>query len=611
MKEDAVFFCPANLQFKYNDEVKVKKPPVLQKLRLDDVLDYLLMPENERQIVAMRDRLDEAGADFSKMVMTPGLSTPSDTFEKAVTTTLYSYAVPHYAVCNSLPKAITTALAEAADDEGMLTAAKAEELFGPKGKAFVEDMLRDFDRMGVETLPTTRPKAKFDWLTVKTERLIARSAARMGRREKMPVLDDITNMLGSQNALKGFRCSAVQHLFPTTRWLFEALADNGLDRRKTEVLGKVYSTDMDTLNTMRQSGWLMSSHSDVSFHEDNDPLSGAKKNLERLFHNIDPQNCEERFLIIDEGGKTLKCLHEHFSEYAHLCVALEHTDRGIQLLEDIELKCPVINVARCEAKKLYESPMIGESIVSSIEKTLAELKFEEADMPKEACVLGYGAVGKNVAASLRRRGFDVFVFDPDSEKREQAQADGMNVGHRDEMLAHGHLLIGASGRGAFSLDEIDKLPKGAILANAASGRHELGLEVLELEHDKKSDPHGEISPTGLRSTLVRGKRVVVGEARAQDQNFHRVLRGEKGEERIALRNGFVVNMSEDIPAEFIQLTRGLILAAALQATQTPNEKVGLIDLDPQTQTFITKRVKKALTKDGLDLEKPDFRNAKH
>lgn len=46
---------------------------------------------------------------------------------------------------------------------------------------------------------------------------------------------------------------------------------------------------------------------------------------------------------------------------------------GVQVLEDIELRCPVVNVAESWLKKLYESPMIGESIVHGVDDALAAM----------------------------------------------------------------------------------------------------------------------------------------------------------------------------------------------------------------------------------------------
>ena len=50
-----------------------------------------------------------------------------------------------------------------------------------------------------------------------------------------PLLAEITKQLGSPQALKGFTMVSVQHLFPSTRGLYDALKQNGLPTTTTSV----------------------------------------------------------------------------------------------------------------------------------------------------------------------------------------------------------------------------------------------------------------------------------------------------------------------------------------------------------------------------------------
>jgi hypothetical protein len=84
-----------------------------------------------------------------------------------------------------------------------------------------------------------------------------------------------------------------------------------------------------------------------------------------------------------------------------------------------------------------------------------------------------------------------------------------------------------------------------------------------------------------------------------------VFRNDAGQERLILRGGYVVNMVEDIPAEFIQLTRGLLLAACLQAVKTRGK--GPVDVDKAAQDFVVARTRKHLKEQKLSLDAPDFR----
>ena len=69
---------------------------------------------------------------------------------------------------------------------------------------------------------------------------------------------------------------------------------------------------------------------------------------------------------------------------------------------------------------MFESPAIGESVVFHTELELKELGVQPTK--KEACIVGYGAVGKATADALRRRGFQVWVHDTDPAALARAQS---------------------------------------------------------------------------------------------------------------------------------------------------------------------------------------------
>ncbi|MBI3179714.1 MAG: hypothetical protein HYZ27_08630, partial [Deltaproteobacteria bacterium] len=185
-----------------------------------------------------------------------------------------------------------------------------------------------------------------------------------------------------------------------------------------------------------------------------------------------------------------------------------------------------------------------------------------------------------------------------------------------------------------SPEEYDKLPSGAILVNAASGNHELGAdrisELVQAEKDKQAaewEPKGpfDIRPLpdlttvetypfedgqdrteddGTRVSQLGGRRVVLGSGLEDSDMWHQIVRTPGGNEVMLLRSGYVVNLADDIPPEFIQLTRGLIYAACAQATKTTQP--GLVDLDAHSQDFLVKRTTRHLAERGLSLTAPDF-----
>jgi len=595
-------------------------------LRLDDILDYLSSDEGQKQVKDVQKGLEAQGVKLTGPKGVTGGGPVEDVFEDLLQHHLKNSFLRQSEVIAALPNAVTWALAHAADGHGMVSADAVKEFLGPRASALFTQLEQKLDG-GERQIPTQRQKVKYRWLPNDTIDLVARSAVRGDLRARMPVIDEVTTHFGGADKLKGVKFIAVQHLFPTTNELLTSLAENGLDPTKATVSGKNYSTNQDVLYRLRSDGWdiptlsmtkLLLTNPDGSTREVS-PLGGY---MQKMFADVaklketDPAAFAKlkapQFVILDEGGKLLKILHEHFKDFAHLVVAVEQTDRGIQIIEDMkahgqELLCPVVNVARSAAKKNNESPMIGESVVHSTFTALEQMGGKQLQItPKEAVVVGYGAVGKATADALKRRGFKVFVYDTDPTKMAQAKKEGCTIGERTAMLKHGHLLFSCTGRTTMTPDEFDALlPKHAVLVNAASGNHELGMDTRDeggnfLKEGERADERG------FRRATWKGLDLNLGDIAGGDEMASAVVRGKDGAERLVVRSGYVVNMTDDIPPEYIQLTRSLLLAACLQSVDEVGKK-GLVELNPTAQDFIVARVNKHLRGKGHDLQKPDFR----
>ena len=596
-----------------------RPPPGASQLRLDDILDVLAGREGRAVVQDIKQGLRGA-IDFEKPAVLPKPNAQVDNhFDYLTAKGLTGSFLRRSEGTAAIPNAAVFALAHAADDNGMVAKSDVDRILGKRGATLFAQIEAMLDG-GKRTVPTQRRRTKYKWLPKVVLDKIARSADNRDLIERMPVLGQVTRMIGGKDKLAGMKMVCVQHMFPTTEGLFDALKDNGLDPHQAEIYGKNYSTNEDTLYRMRAKGWNVPELS-ITALVTVDPATGRPRqlgvggdHLAELFDGVDPnQKSEPKFLILDEGGKILKALHEDYPEYAHLCVAVEQTDHGIQVIEElqrkgIELKCPVVSVARSWAKKDYESPMIGESVVHGTETALADLHPDLKIQPKEAAVIGYGAVGKATADALRRRGYKVFVHDIDPEKMKQAKADGCVPGPRDNTLAHGHLLFSATGRTTIRPEEFEGLlPDKAVLVNAASGNHELGMDAHEVGGGFfTEDAKERVDEEGYRRTEFNGLDVRLGDLAGNEQMFSRVLRTDSGQERLVLRSGYVVNMVDDIPPEYIQLTRSLLLAGCLQAAKF-HGRPGMHDIDEPVQQLVVTRTKKHLAKSRLTLERPDFR----
>ncbi len=588
---------------------------------------------------------------------------PTETFHR--TLMVHAYAVldsvmrmdTPYIVDAALPQVVISALAEAADPRGRISVERAQQILGPRAAYFLRAVQQS---MGAQLdAPSPRLPKGLAYLhlsprsTVMTQ-LGASKAAPTALAERMPVLKELAAHVKAD--FSKFEMVAVQHLFPTTGVLFDTFAEHGVDATKASVLGKNYSADPEVALRLHGNGWSVVSDNikpgirhepgevmtylddlpeEIRFHTDAQ-IAPVYHRLAKLFDGVDPAKTDRRFLLLDEGGKLVKLLHTYFPAFAPLCVAVEQTDRGIQEVEKLDLKCPVVNVARSAAKKTWESPMIGENVVAAALAQLADLHPGLEPKPKVATVIGYGAVGKASADALRRRGYAVNVYDTDPTKLAAARRDGCTPATREEALARGALLISATGRTTLTPADYDLLPKGAILVNAASGNHELGAHLIDelsqkIEDDRLAEAHKDAGPfdviglpdfdevtvrayhdgaerldeTGQWRTTFGDRELALGSNFDDDAMRHRVVRTPAGNEVLLVRSGYVVNLSDDIPPEFIQLTRGLIYAACAQATKA--KAPGLVDLDQGAQDFIVKRMHAHLGRQKLSLAAPDFR----
>jgi S-adenosylhomocysteine hydrolase len=419
---------------------------------------------------------------------------------------------------------------------------------------------------------------------------------------------------GRSGHLAGFTMASVQHLFPSTMALYDALEAGGLTRPATGVGGKNYSANPDVTARMQAEGWHVAWQAHptpqaAGLNAEQTVYEMAVDQLRKLFEGCDPaRETKPRFLLLDDGGKLIRALHDRFPEYAHLVVAVEQTDRGIQVIEQMEaegvkLRCPVVDMARSPVKKDHEAPMIGEAIVANALAAVDGLGAGLAIEPKTATMVGFGAIGEATARALLHRGYQVFVTDPSPEAMARAAELGCTPRTRDEALGSGQILFSCTGRTTMTPDDYAKLPSGCVLVNGASGNHELGLHEVPADFFARRDPEASRSETQRLRSTFRGQEVDLGDALADDAMLHRVLR-DGDHEVLVLRSGYVINMTDGLPPEYVQLVLGLLWASCAQAVdeKTP----GLVPLQDGPAAFLRDRTEHHLAAQGLSLETPDF-----
>ncbi|WP_405394910.1 adenosylhomocysteinase [Microbispora hainanensis] len=183
-------------------------------------------------------------------------------------------------------------------------------------------------------------------------------------------------------------------------------------------------------------------------------------------------------VLVDIGGyfaPSLGTLVEKFS--GRVLGVVEDTENGHQRYAALgHLPCPVVSVARSPLKDC-EDHLVGRSIVFSTDA----LVRARGDIltSRNACVLGFGKVGRAIARTLRANDLRVTVYDTDPVRRVQAHSQGFRTTSTTaEAVRDAELVLCATGNLALRQHDFAALRNGAYLASVTSSEDELELSAL-------------------------------------------------------------------------------------------------------------------------------------
>ena len=571
-------------------------------IQMDDVTRRLQTRKGKEMLQQVMQGLSEsiASVDFFE----PGMGIkPKGKLEKLIFEELSSSFSPSSQASLELPAAVTRALQRFVDESGSVSPGEVQKQLGPAGFQFLDRLAKIDDPAQVTALHDRR---RLDRLGFTKLEALAVTDVEV---PKMRALDAMAKEFGQAGELEGLKFFGLQHLFVSSVGMFDGLAEMGIKHEDMRVLGKIYSTNFAAAAHLENRGASVDGVSKRLIpgktfeHSMN---TAIEENLRALIDKLPrpPEaNPKPQILLIDDGADAIKLLHDKFPEYAPYFIGVEQTRRGARILHDLDLKCPVVNVAESWAKLEWESPMIGHSVVLEVGTKLDRLEAHGISTGQEAVVLGYGAVGQAVAKSLTERGFEVHIYDPSPKRQALAEKDGM-VPHtsKEEVLPHAQTLVSCVGRRTLMKDDHDLLPDGAILVNAASADDELGPDALTplAARETHRDEDGDLW------TNFQGRPVNLGLGEATAHSDW-VIRQPSGKELMLVNKGYVVNMTGDrdpIPPRFIQLTRSLLFLGALAAKRA--DKPGIIDVPEQWQKRLVEVVQSELAETGENLLDPEW-----
>ena len=177
-------------------------------------------------------------------------------------------------------------------------------------------------------------------------------------------------------------------------------------------------------------------------------------------------------LILDNGGD----LYMHFLQnpYPTLRGGTEETTSGRMRLEPLreQLRMPILVINDSPIKQFAENEhAVGQSALESYMRITNKTANGE-----RVTVVGYGSVGRGVAANFRGAYANVSVVERDPVLRLRAHLDGFHTPSREEALGSASLIITVTGaRGVITAADLPHFRSGVILANAGHFPEEIDV----------------------------------------------------------------------------------------------------------------------------------------
>ena len=281
--------------------------------------------------------------------------------------------------------------------------------------------------------------------------------------EWMPVLNLVRDRLADEGTLRGRRLAVILPVEPKTAYLAAVLAEAGAE---VSVAFQGVMVHDDVAAGLAARGVEVFAR------------AGSTREEElQFFGEVLARRPE---VVIDDRADVIRLAHTTHPEVLDdLIGASEETTSGVVQLRAMEadgtLKVPCIaaNDARC--KCLFDNRYgTGQSAVNAV---LDRTNLLAAD--KDVVVVGYGWVGKGIAARARGLAARVTVCEVEPFAALEAHHDGFDVAPLVEACAAADIVISATGvRQTIGPDAIAALPDGAILANA--GAVDAAIDVVHL-----------------------------------------------------------------------------------------------------------------------------------
>lgn len=181
-------------------------------------------------------------------------------------------------------------------------------------------------------------------------------------------------------------------------------------------------------------------------------------------------------LLADIGGQLIASAIERRPDLSKkIKAAVEVTRSGVTRLQGLKLPFGVVNINDSQLKYGVENRHgVGEGLWHSVQ-TLTGMHLSG----RRVGVIGYGPVGRGVAAYARAAGAAVEVVETNPIRRLYAHYDGYPVPRPDDMLKRVGIVVTASGRrGVLKASDLAGAREGIVLVNVGHGNDEIDVQGI-------------------------------------------------------------------------------------------------------------------------------------
>ncbi|HYT34789.1 MAG TPA: adenosylhomocysteinase [Ktedonobacteraceae bacterium] len=274
------------------------------------------------------------------------------------------------------------------------------------------------------------------------------------------LLQRLREQFSETKPFAGLTIGMCLHVEPKTAVLCSVLQAGGAN---VVITGSPGTTKNDVAAALKHAGVIV-------YGQQEDDSTNHQANIRQVLSH-DPH------LLLDNGADLIATYLAH-SGGGRVIASTEETTTGANRLRGelrSALSLPIIVINDSPLKLIMENEHgVGPTIVEGFMRETNLLV-----QSKSFVVFGYGSVGRGIARCLRRLGGQVTVVEIDPIRALEAALDGMRVTKLEEAIGTGEVFFTATGRpGAIAGESLDRLPDGAILANA--GHFSWEIDIAEL-----------------------------------------------------------------------------------------------------------------------------------